>query len=111
MAWRGAGRVPMTKERTMKMKTLGMVAAVSLIALGSGSAMAGRAASHIEGQMVVQIIGEVKAVDPAAHRVTVVDSQGTETALNVSADMHDLDKLPLGTRVKSGALQPVTLTP
>ncbi len=95
----------------MKTRKLGMVVAASLIAVGDGSAMAQRAPLHIEGRMLVQVIGEVKAVDVAAHRVTVVDAQGNERQLNVSSGMHDLDKLPLGTRVKSGALQPVTLTP
>ncbi|SAK78420.1 hypothetical protein AWB79_04892 [Caballeronia hypogeia] len=95
----------------MKIKTLGMIVAASLISLGGECAMAARTAPHIEGKLVVQVIGEVKAVDVAAHRVTIANAQGVETQLNVSADMHDLDKLPLGTRIKSSALQPVTLTP
>jgi hypothetical protein len=71
-----------------------------------------RAASPatLDGTMLVQIIGEVQAVDASAHRVTVVDTQGHATQLNVGPDMQDLDKLPLGTRVKGAALQPVTLT-
>ncbi|SAK54903.1 hypothetical protein AWB76_02085 [Caballeronia temeraria] len=95
----------------MKLRTRGLILAASLLALGSECAMAERAAPHIEGKMVVQVIGEVKAVDHDAHRVTIADAQGAETRLNVSAGMHDLDKLPLGTRIKSTALQPVTLTP
>ncbi|KND60760.1 hypothetical protein BVER_00719c [Candidatus Burkholderia verschuerenii] len=69
---------------------------------GEGALAQQRAVSSatIDGTMVVQIIGEVQAVD----------AQGRATQLNVSPSMHDLDKLPLGTRVKSTALQPVTLT-
>lgn len=95
----------------MKIKTLGMAAMASVIALGGVTAKADRAAPRIEGEMVVQIIGEVKSVDTAARRVTVVNAQGVETRLNVSPQMHDLEKLPLGTRIKSSALQPVALTP
>lgn len=100
-----------TKEKITNTKTLGRMLAASLIALYGTNAMADRAASSIEGQMVVQVIGEVKAVDASAHRVTVVNAQGVSTQLNVSPAMQDLDKLPLGTRIKSSALQPVTLTP
>ncbi|SAL15468.1 hypothetical protein AWB74_00454 [Caballeronia arvi] len=95
----------------MNTRTLGFIFAALLIALQGGPAMAEQAASNIEGLMVVQVIGEVKAVDPSAHRVTVVNAQGVATQVNVSPDMQDLDKLPLGTRIKSSVLQPVTLTP
>ncbi|SAK80618.1 hypothetical protein AWB75_04986 [Caballeronia catudaia] len=94
----------------MNTRKLGFLFAASLIALYGEGAMANRAASRIEGLMVVQVIGEVKAVDASAHRVTVVNAQGVATQLNVSPDMQDLGKLPLGTRVKSSVLQPVTLT-
>jgi hypothetical protein len=68
-------------------------------------------AAPIEGKMLVQVIGEVRAVDSNARRVTLVDVQGHATQLNVGQDVKDLDKLPLGTRIKSTALQPVTLMP
>ncbi|WP_250467409.1 hypothetical protein [Caballeronia sp. GAFFF2] len=85
--------------------------------LNGGNAFAQRqpsakvAALSIEGKMLVQIIGEVKAVDPDAQRVTVVNAQGQETQLNVGQEMQDLNKLPIGTRVNSTALRAVTLTP
>lgn len=99
----------------MRLGTLSMTVATLLLAAGVGNAFAGQTGrgegSRIDGQMMVQIIGEVKAVDAVSHRVTVVNAQGVSTQLNVGSGVQDLDKLPLGTRVKSTALQPVTLTP
>jgi hypothetical protein len=98
----------------MKLKNIATCVTAMCTILASSHALAqhqGHAPSPIAGTMLVQVIGEVKAVDVAAHRVTVVDTLGHATTLNLGPNVQNLDKLQLGSRVNSTALQPVTLTP
>jgi hypothetical protein len=95
----------------MTNRVFGTVATTLCVMLASTGASAKDDASSIAGAMLVQKIGTVQSVDPEAHRVTIVDAQGHATQLNVGAQVHDLSQVPVGSRVNSSVMQPVTLTP
>jgi hypothetical protein len=95
----------------MTKKIFGIAATTLCVTLASTDASAKDDASSIAGAMLVQTIGTVQSVDPEAHRVIIVDAQGHATQLNVGAQVHDLSQVPIGSRVNSNAMQPVTLTP
>jgi hypothetical protein len=99
------------RKTIMTNKIIGTVATTLCSVLASTGASAKGNASSIAGAMLVQTIGTVQSVDPEAHRVTIVDAQGHATQLNVGSQVHDLRQVPVGSRVNSSAMQPVTLTP
>jgi hypothetical protein len=98
----------------MKLKNIAMFVTATCAILTVGHVQAkqhGVSSSPIAGTMHGQVIGELKAVDVAARRVTVVDTLGHATSLTLGPDAQDLDKLELGTRVNGTAMKSVTLTP
>jgi hypothetical protein len=100
---------------TMMNKAFATIAMTLGVLLASTAVSAKKPVSQepapVTGAMLVQVIGTVQAVDLDAHRVRIVDAQGHDTVLNVGNQLHDLKQVPVGSRIKSTAMQPVTLTP
>jgi hypothetical protein len=107
-------RIHADRNQNMKSNTIATGVLALCVTIAGGSAWAqkrGEASSaQMSGSMLVQVFGEVKSIDTSAHRVAVVDAQGHATWLSVAPGTHELDDLPIGSRVKSTALQSVTLT-
>jgi hypothetical protein len=101
----------------MKSKTIGTVAVTLFALLSASGALAQKsgvkpaASTSIAAGMLVQTISTVQSVDPATRRVTIVDALGHRTQLDVGQQMSDVSQLPIGSRVQTGRLQPVMLTP
>jgi hypothetical protein len=94
----------------MKTTTIG-TAAMMLAALFATTGASAKDSPEIAGAMLVQAIGTVQSVDAATHRVTIVDSLGHPTQLNVGEADYDLSRVQIGSRITSTAVQSITLTP
>lgn len=93
-----------------KIQSLTMLAsaAVALVVASGAHAVTGPV---IEGTIPTQVNGTVEGVNLAARTVQVRDAQGNVSAMQVGADVPNLDKLKFGTKVTGTIQRPIALTP
>ncbi len=82
----------------------------AMIAAASSVLMTSAFAASIDGTTMVRVGGKVQSLDLTTHRVTVVDAQGGTESFKVGANVPNLDKLKVGTKVVGTTARPVRLT-